>query len=233
MRTNLRPSHPSFPNSVSQAWVSAGRRRSAASSGASPRIGFLRIALAVVFLLLPSLPAFSADSPRQIIAAAIIEEDDAKKASLIASLSGDVSPEIPRLLAAWKEDAIYLCKEPDDKLIPILLGETKDADGRQPAIRLDNAAPLTDSSGQPIRLLAADLDTAAHDSNLRAVMKGVLDLQALVNPDPAKRILAIGTLGMAQDAERLPALLLRQSTETDSAVKRALREGIITPTSPR
>ena len=180
----------------------------------------------LVLWLLASLSAWCASTPRQIIAAAVIEQDDEKKAALITSLSGDASPEIAALIAAWKEDAIYLYKTADDKVIPVHLGEDKDADGKQPGFLIEDESPLKDASGQPIRVLAADLDTAAHDSNLRAVMKGVLDLQALVNPDPAKRILAIATLGMAQDAGRLPALLQRQSIETIAAAKRALREAI-------
>ena len=110
----------------------------------------------------------------------IVQQDDEKKAALITSLSGDASPEIAALIAAWKEDAIYLYKTAGDKVIPVHLGEDKDADGKQPGFLIEDESPLKDASGQPISVLAADLDTAAHDSNLRSVMKGVLDLQALV-----------------------------------------------------
>ncbi len=172
------------------------------------------------------MSAFSANTPRQTIVAAILEEDDAKKAALISSLSGNASADIAPLMAAWKEDAIYLFKTPEDKVIPVLLAEEKDANGKQTAILVEDASPLKDATGQPVRILASDLDAAAHDSNLRGVMKGVLDLQALANPNPAKRILAIGTLGMAQDPDKLPALLSRQSVETDHATNRAFREAI-------
>ena len=184
--------------------------------------GFIALAL----WLLASLPAFPAGTPRQIIAAAIVEEDDAKKAALITSLAGNPSPDIAPLIAAWKEDAIFLYKAPDGTITPVQLGEDKDGDGRQGAFLVEDVSPLKDADGKFIRLISSDLDAAAHDSNLRAFMKGVLDLQALADPDPAKRVLAIGNLGMAQDADKLPALLLRQSTETDAAVKRALREAI-------
>ncbi len=182
--------------------------------------------VAIAIWLLAGLSAFCANTPRQTITAAILEEDDAKKAALITSLSGDASPDIAPLIAAWKEDAIYLYKTAADKVMPVQLGEDKDADGKQAATLVEDGSPLKDTGGKPVRILASDLDAAPHDSNLRAIMKGVLDLQALANPEPAKRILAIGTLGMAQDADKLPALLLRQSTETDPAVKRALREAI-------
>lgn len=189
------------------------------------RLSFYTSFLVLALWFSALLPAFSA-TPRQTIAAAILEQDDTKKAALITSLSGNPSADIAPLIAAWKEDAIYLFKTSDEKVIPVQLGDDKDADGKQAAVKVEDDSPLQDTAGQPIRLLASDLDAAAHDSNLRAVMKGVLDLQALVNPDPAKRILAIGTLGMAQEAERLPALTLLQTTEKDAAVKRALREAI-------
>ncbi len=195
--------------------------------GKTRRHGFrFYLSLALAVLVLFPCPAFSASTPRQIITAAILEEDDAKKASLLTSLSGVVSPDIAPLLAAWKEDAIYLYKTSDEKVTPVRLSADKDADSKQLATQLIDGTPLKDTAGWPLRVDASDLDTAAHDSNLRTAMKGVLDLQALSDPNPAERILAIGTLGMSQDAAQLPALLLRQTTETDAAAKRALREAI-------
>ena len=66
--------------------------------------------MAIVYWLIASLCAFSASTPRQTITAAIVEQDDEKKLTLISSLAGDASPDIARLLALWKEDAIYLYK---------------------------------------------------------------------------------------------------------------------------
>ena len=121
--------------------------------------GLLRTALALVFLLLASLPAFSA-TPRQTISAAIVEQDDDKKAALITSLSGDASPDIATLIAAWKEDAIYLYKTADDKIIPVQLGDDKDADGKQAATLVEDSSALKDADGKPILILASELDTA-------------------------------------------------------------------------
>ena len=83
--------------------------------------------------------------------------------------------------------------------------------------------PLKDEDGKPVRLVAADLDTAEHDSNLRGAMKGVLDLLALADPDRDKRMQAIDTLGMAQEAEKLPALLddCRRPRKTAKRLRRS------------
>jgi len=176
--------------------------------------------------LLAVLPLRAADTARQTIAKAILEEDADKKTTLINSLVGQTDPIIPVLLNTWKEDAIFLYKIDDDHKVPVTLVEGKDADDKQAAVRVDDGQPLTDKDGKSIRLLASDLDAAEHDSNLRATMKGVLDLLSLTDPNRDKRIQAINTLGMSQETEKLPALLKLQATEKDGKVLRALREAV-------
>jgi urea transport system permease protein len=165
-------------------------------------------------------------TPRQIIAKAIVEEDDEKKTAIISSLIGRADDSIRSLLDSWKEDAIFIHKAGDDSKIPVTLGAEKDAEGLQAAFRVDDGKPLLDKDGKHVRLDASDLDAAEHDSNLRATMKTVLDLLALAAPEPAKRIQAINTLGMAQDMEKLPALLAAQKTEKNTAVLHAYREAV-------
>jgi len=162
-----------------------------------------------------------------VIVKAILEEDAEKKIALINSLIGNADPVIKTLFDAWKEDAIFLYKaEGSEAKIPVTVGEDKDAEDKQAATRLDDGQPLKDASGKPLRVVASDFDAAEHDSNIRTAMKGVLDLLALAAPDREKRIQAISTLGMAQDQEKLPALLAAQQKETDGRVKHSLREAI-------
>ena len=186
-------------------------------------------ALPFFFLLivLAGVAAHAQDqSPREIIAQAIIEEDAEKKTAIISSLIGRGDDAIRSLLDSWKEDAIFVFKAVEAGKIPVTLSAEKDAGGAQAAFRVDDGKPLLDKDGKPVRLVAADLDAAEHDSNLRATMKTVLDLLALAAPEPAKRIQAINTLGMAQDVEKLPALLAAQKTEKDGAVLWAYREAV-------
>ena len=185
----------------------------------------LRLA-SCIFLVLLATFAHAADTARQTIAKAILEEDADKKTALINSLVGQTDAVIPDLLATWKADAIFLYKIDDDHKVPVTLVEGKDADDKQAAQRVDDGQPLVDKDGKPIRLLASDLDAAEHDSNLRATMKGVLDLLDLTDPDRDKRVQAINTLGMSQETEKLPALLKLQETEKDGKVQRALREAV-------
>lgn len=168
----------------------------------------------------------AADTARRTIVKAILEEDSDKKIALIDSLAGQSDPAIKPLLTLWKQDAIYLYKGENDAKIPVTLVEGKDSEEKQAAVRVEDDKPLVDAEGKPIRVLASDLDTADHDSNLRTAMKSVTDLMELSAPDPAKRIQAIQTLGMSQDPEKLPALLKLQKTESDSKAKTALREAI-------
>ncbi len=183
--------------------------------------------LLLLLTLLAVLPLRAADAPRQVISKAAIEEDDEKKAALIQSLIGQGDPVIATLFGLWKEDAIYIFKaEGSEVKTPVTLGEDKDAAEAQAAFRLDDGEPLKDAAGLPVRIIAADFDTAAHDSTLRGVMKGVLDLLALTNPNRDKRLAAISMLGMSQDPGKIPALELLQKTERDAKVRHSLQEAL-------
>jgi urea transport system permease protein len=176
--------------------------------------------------LLAVLPLHAADTARQTIAKAILEEDTEKKTALITSLTGQSDPIIPVLLDAWKSDTIFVYKIDDEHKAPVTLVDGKDSEDKQAALRVDDAQPLLDKDGKPVRLVAADLDAAEHDSNLRGTMKGVLDMLSLANPDREQRVQAINTIGMSQEAEKLPALLKLQQTEKEGSVLRALREAV-------
>jgi urea transport system permease protein len=181
---------------------------------------------AVLFLSLAfCLVARAADSPRVIIAQAVLAEDAAAKRTLIASLAGQGDEVIPELLAAWRSDAIFLYTA-DSGTVPVLLTGDKDAAGAQAAIRVDDGNPLKDAKGQPLRLIPSDYKTADHTSALRRAMKAVLDLVDLVAANPAKRLQAVQTIGQAQDAAKLPVLESRLPVEKDAHVLRALREAM-------
>ena len=175
-----------------------------------------------------ALPLQAADTARQTIVKAIVEEDDEKKITLINSLVGSSDEAIKPLLSAWKEDTIYIYKAEGDNApkIPVFLGEEKDAADKQAATQVLDGQPLKGSDGQPLRISAAEFETAVHDSNLRGAIKAVLDLLALASPDREKRIQAINTLGMAQEPEKLAALRVVQKSEKDGKVKRALTEAV-------
>lgn len=195
------------------------------SSTPAPR-RWLRLLAWSFCALLAVLPLHAADTARQTIAKAILEEDTEKKTALITSLTGQSDPIIPVLLDAWKSDTIFVYKIDDEHKVPVTLVDGKDSEDKQAALRVDDAQPLLDKDGKPVRLVAADLDAAEHDSNLRGTMKGVLDMLALANPDREQRVQAINTIGMSQEAEKLPALLKLQQTEKDGSVLRALREAV-------
>jgi urea transport system permease protein len=75
-------------------------------------------------------------------------------------------------------------------------------------------------------MAVADLAPVEHDSTLRAAMRSVLDLQSLLDRDPAKRIQAINTIGGSQDLLKLPPLQKHLEKETNSNVIKALQEAI-------
>ena len=173
-----------------------------------------------------SLSHSYASTPRETIVAAVMEADEVKKNELILSLASTFSEDVPLLLAAWKEDRIYLYQDENGKVVPVLMNESKDQSGRQTATRIEDGLPLKDNHGQLLTILAEDIETAQHDSNLRSVMKRILDLGDLSSSDSAKRILAISTMGMGQNPDSLPLLMARQSVEKDPRVLASLVEAI-------
>jgi len=194
-----------------------GRGRSGARAGAG---------LFVLLLLLTLAPLHAAETARQTIVAAILEDDADKKLALIQTLAGSGDASIKPLLTAWKEDLIFLHKTDGAAAIPVLLTGEKDPADTQPAQRLEDATPLKDPAGKPLRLIAADLDTAEHDAALRAGMKAVLDLLDLTSPDRTTRLQVISTFGMAQEPEKLPLLAAQLARKLDARTTRALREAI-------
>ncbi len=172
------------------------------------------------------LPISAADTARQIIAKAALAETPAQRIEIITSLIGSGDESIQGLLAAWKEDALFVYTTPDGAKIPVQLSGEKDAKDSQTATRVDTGKPLLTPAGQPLRLVAGELAAVEHNSALRRAMKAVLDLLDLSTPNLKKRIGAIQTLGSAQDIEKLPALLARQKLETDPKAQRALREAV-------
>jgi urea transport system permease protein len=184
----------------------------------------LRLGLLVLGLAGGSVRA--AETPRQTIVRAILAEDDAQRRSLIASLQGQGDEVIRTLLGAWRTDALFVYTAPDGTKVPVLLTGEKDDKEAQAAFRVTDGEALKDPAGKPLRLVGSELAAVEHDSNLRRAMKAVLDLLDIGSPDPAKRLQAIQTIALAQDAEKLPALLARQKEETHARVQRALREAV-------
>jgi urea transport system permease protein len=187
--------------------------------------------LALTWLCLLGAGMARAERPRAVIARAAVATDLDEQSRLVSSLAGITNPDIPRLLALWKEGGIYVATAPaggwkdvpEGGRIAVSLSESADAQGKQAASLIATGAPLLDAAGQPVRLATADLDAADTDSDLRRAMKTVLDVNATADPDPGQRQRAIEAIGMEGDTAKLPVLLARSKVETNPAVQRSLR----------
>ncbi|MEO7414365.1 MAG: urea ABC transporter permease subunit UrtB [Opitutaceae bacterium] len=176
--------------------------------------------------LLTGASVHAADTPRQIITKAILAESDDARIATIGSLVGQGDESIKILLAAWKEDALFVYTAPDGTRTPVQLTGEKDAKEAQEAWRVDDGQPLKDAGGQPSRLVGSALTAVEHDSNLRRAMKAVLDLLDLSTTDLEKRVRAIQTIGFAQNPDKIAALEARSKLETAPKAKLALREAL-------
>jgi urea transport system permease protein len=190
-----------------------------------------RLSRLVSFIVCCCLPPFahaatSASSPRQTIVAAILAEDDARKAAILATLAGESDEAIANLLGAWRADGLFIYALPDGSKIAVQLTGPKGDNEAQDALRVDTGKPLLDASGKPLRLIGSDLVAVEHNANLRRAMKAVLDLAEVAHPDPAKRRQAIHAIGFAQAADKIHALEARLKIETDDNVKLVLRESL-------
>jgi urea transport system permease protein len=184
----------------------------------------LRLTLFLLAALLVSTKSFAVETPRQVLAKAALAEDEAQRRALIASLAGEGDEAIEPLLTAWKLDALFIYTSPTGAKIPVQLVGARDADDAQEALRLDTGKALTDAAGHPMRLAGSSLKAVRHNSALRKIMKGVVDLLDLSSPDPVRRIQAIKMLGQAQNPDKLPVLQARLKKETNARARVALRE---------
>jgi len=165
------------------------------------------------------LAAF-AESPRAVIARAAAAKTEKAQAEALAELMGSADEAILPLLEAWRKDRLFVYEAPGKPALVVLLEGPKDAQGAQTAVDI--------ATGQPtdLRLVADDLNAAAHTANLRRLMKAVLDLTDLASPDPAKKLAAIAAIGQGQQLDKLPILEKRLAAETDPRALRALREAL-------
>ena len=93
-------------------------------------------------------------------------------------------------------------------------------------MRIADDKLFTGPDGKPLRLVASDLTPVEHTTAIRRAMKLVLDLIDLASVDFAKRLQAVQTIGLSQDATKLPALQARMPKEIEPRIQRALVEAV-------
>ncbi len=163
---------------------------------------------------------------REKIAAAVAAPTPAEQREIVLSFKATPSPEVVGWLEKWKGGEIYLYKDKDDAVTPVVLTGDADAAGTYATLKLADGTPFLGSDGAAVRIDKAAVESADTDSGLRKAMKEVSDLAALADPDLPKRIRAIQDSAIGQKAEKLPALLLLKTTEKAPEAIKALDESI-------
>lgn len=185
-----------------------------------------RLFLLACGLISCAFPALAAERPRDVLVRAILSDNASEKRDLVRSLAGTDDEAIGEFLIAWRSDRLFLFTAPDGTSIPVVLGEEPDAAGAQAAVRVVDGAPLLDASGQPARLVTAELTRVRHNNALRIAMKAVLDIVDLVSDDEERRYRAVETFRNTQDAEKLSVLRERLEVESSARVRKTIREAI-------
>jgi urea transport system permease protein len=184
---------------------------------------FARI-LFLLFALVAST-AF-AETPREVIARALTLSDTTEQAKLVSTLASSESPDVEALLNQWKASGIHLYKPNDDTTVPVLLDAEKDAEGAQLARSYTTNEPLKNPEGKPLRLVAADIETAETDSIVRVAMSGVLGLIKLSSPDFNQRLKAAENMVLEQNPDRIPVMQDRIAKEPSGRIQRILKQGV-------
>ncbi len=185
------------------------------------------VARLLLGLALLSATVFAAEpTARQTIARAALVEGTQERIQIIGTLVGVGDEAIAPLLAAWREDALFVYTPEGGDPIVVQLSGDKDTDGAQAATRVDTGEALLDAGGQPLRLAGSSLKAVDHTSALRRSFKAVLDVADLANPDLTRRVRAIQVFGLGQQVDKLPALEARAKIETNPKAQQALREAI-------
>lgn len=157
---------------------------------------------------------------------ALLETDPEVQAAIVRALSASASPIAVELLRQWRESEIYFYAEGENR-IPVLLTTEKNEAGSQGIKKIADNQTVLDPEGKPLMVdPTVELESAETDSSLRLAIKSVSDMAALNEPDISKRQAAIQAMGLAQDAEKLPALQTLLGREKNGGVKEALHAAI-------
>ena len=180
----------------------------------------MRKTFIIIAAFLGGFVAVCAETPQAIIARAAVAKSEKTQGEILTELMGNADESILPLLDAWRRDRLFLHEAPGRPTVVVLLEGAKDAQGAQQAVDIIAGKPIA------TRLVADDLNAAAHSANLRRIMKAVLDLTDLSSANPAKKLGAIAAIGQGQQIEKLPALEKRLKVETDPQAIKALREAL-------
>jgi urea transport system permease protein len=181
---------------------------------------------------LVSAAAFAAPSSietdveiRKKLAAAVLSKGEEQQA-ILKQLGDSGSKLVRDILTAWPRDQVILVDAADGSKVPAVLEEERDAEGKVRATRIDNGGFINDDNGKPRRFSATDVTPADTDTNLRKVIRQVLDALSLSDPNPDARRSALLKLGNTQKAQYIPVLQDRLVKEKDPNVKKTANEAI-------
>lgn len=182
----------------------------------------------ILCLLGASLRAEDESASRQQIVKAILASGDERQ-KLLDSLASDPSKITHDLLVSWTKDEIYLYQNGDSApIIPVLLEEQQNAEGKVRAFRVDTGKVLADDKGKELVFDPSDLNTVDTDMRLRGAIQQVIDKLTLSDPNVVVRLEAVQKVGKSQKLENIPLLQSKLTAEKNGTVKKAIRVAIAT-----
>ena len=188
----------------------------------------LPVLLMVCLLGSATLRAEDESAGRQEVVKAILATG-ADRQKVLDDLSSNQSKIVHDLLISWTKDGIFIYQNGDSApVIPVLLEEQQNADGKVRAFRVDTGKVLTDDKGKELLFDPSDLNTVDTDMRLRGTIQQVIDKLALSDPELDVRLEAVQKVGKSQKLENIPLLKSILASEKNGRAKKAIRVAIAT-----
>jgi urea transport system permease protein len=171
-----------------------------------------------------AVPAPTSERAR-LIAALIAPADEQVKA--VRGLVGLEDAAITPALTAWRAGELYLIPLAGGTVIPATLAPVSGREDQLNAISIDTAKPLLDpATGKPLIFKPKELKPLDTTSQLRRVIRDVLEVAGVSDPNAEVRRESIERLGQSRKVAHLPVLEDRLKIEKIPAVRDALAEAI-------
>ena len=182
------------------------------------------IPLAAFILIFSCLPAASAAQGDQEVRQAILQLAQGNVQTALDALADSGDSRVIQFVKAYIEGSVYLWRGR-----PVVCREiVGDADNRRVGALHDalTGSPVKDADGQPAVVPEEDLKEVSPSRRERKAADDVIFALELVSPLPAKRLQAAIKSGDRRRIRVLPHLERALPNETNSKVRRAIRESI-------
>lgn len=194
-------------------------------SGSKP-VNFFKTGFCLVVATLFVVSAQAQNEARDAFIETVLSEDEDAWLEGVGALTQSNDPLIRRALIAWKDYVLYTFEPDEGDPVLLVLDEVKNDDEYNRGVDISTGQFYKDADGVVFWFDTFDLNELDCPDELVDLIRNVLDLQVLADPNPKTRLSAAQSLGMRKDPEMIPTLESALTSEEDPSVVRGLEEAI-------